>query len=1216
MRVTPLAVMLSLVFSVGGILLLLALPGPGVDHRRVDRHTGVVLQPPATVLDIALGTGNAVAAAAILAELDDARRGDPDLARALAALAAELDPAPVAAAESHPFRDGAPADPRELAAALARLQRDDDAAAATEELFAAVEPAPRAAVEPVDRIAVSLLDRLDAGERVAAAELVDLARAFDRNGRARARDRWLRRAMILAPDSAAIRLAMARAFVRDGRLHEAAAVTQHVTPPDGLAREWWTLRAELGMWLGRYGDEAAALDELLRDEFDDARTRRLIEVQRAAGRMDLAARIAVRLAAETGRRDDLAAAADDALSAGLTAEGREVLETLVTTAGDPDPWQRRLALVELQDLRFDRARGHLEAVFGRTGDAGDERALEELYRRRRLLGPLTELLLRRWSGAPPPSGSPVELLHLLVALDRREEARGLLRSLAAADLRPAQFARLLPWFVDEGVTGLAGAAETAATRVDRAGLAAFADALAADPAFARALEILAERFPADDAVFRARVSLCWTITDANDGLALARALAAVRPDHEGALRVLAAQAARAGDLAAELRATERVFRLAPGDRDNAVQRAWALGAAGRHAEAASAWQLLVDDGYEPARAPLFDSLIRAGRIEEVARRVADWRLLERDSLLALGDSLWAVGREDLASAAYVAILAADPEHPVALLRAGLLLAGRDPAGALPFLVKRHELGGHDRPEVGFHVGEVLWALGRRREATPYYERAVAGLAGSARRDAEKGAIVARSLRRTGRVAEAVAEYEALLAAHPTSSTLHLDYAELLSETGELRRAEAAIESARRLDGRSRRFLRVQAQHLLRAGEPRDASRAVLRSIAMHRPESTEVADLGTAYEHLGEFGEALATYQRWSALRHPRDSRAAQQRLRDRLASHFALQGHYREIGDDTTSEYAVYGAVTSSERTRIQGRAGHAEYRGRSQAVGAGSVDVVTETPVFDLAVAHRHGPARDQIGGGVRLHPDAPGDRDFAAWLESHWDEPVPAWSLSLRAGFDELWTEPAAAAGLGGRRTGVALSAYGELGERGWSSAELAYARVRARAPGLARVEDDRASANVQVGWRWTDAPIAVADPFRVHRAPAGPESPFLEDGELEGRGLHLSTWAGFTADHVLGDAAITAVLPVSETVHFLYGAARADCRLASGLGVSVDGLVGTDLRGGGSAWELAGALTWRPRYSFECSGRAGVGDAFGRAAFDGDTVFARLEGVLRF
>ena len=1229
MRMTLFAQLIAVMLSTTSIVLLLLLPGPGVDRGVVDRHTGQVFSSSGHAMEKVVGSGDAgIALDSLLAWPLEALR-DPEVATVLRHLQAEqsvsaerLDAEQVLAVHAMPIV--------ELLRLLQIAAGDAVLAHSTERLFLFENGAAHSL--GIDARAALLAAKLRNGDPPTAATMMAMARAFHGHGRTRARDRWLRRAVLVDPESAELRLATADFWIADVRLVEAAAILRDVTPGAGIAVAYWQRAAQVMRWLGLLEFEIQALRELaLLDPVDDV-LRRLTQVQRANLRMTEAAETQLQYATQHGAPAEMLAAAAALLSVGARERGLEVLGDLSKREATSEAARRSLAAVLEHDQRYDLATEQRVAIAKATGELEDRRALAILLRRQQRLSELCDLIL-----ADPDlfDDDPLAIVHMLVSANREADAKKLLARWARQSERPARFFRLLSWYQDAEVAGLGKLAADAASRVAESEVSAALDGVAAASELRggkvfqanAALQTLGRRFPNHALVQAARMAHIESMPVPADALRHAQRLLAERPTDLAVVRLMVACAERAGDLGAERRAREVWHALQPSFHANTLALAQLCDQAKDVAAALLLWRELVAGGLRSVRGDLIAALVRAGDLDAVTQLTAKWRGEGVQPLLLIADELFANNHTVRALTLYEEVVRIDAAHPLANQRAGLVHAWHArPQQAIPYLEQALSMAVADQESTTFHLAECYWSVERTSDAVEKF-REVLALEARPTDALERRLRRLRALQRTGQVDAAIAGHHQLLQADPHQVPVLLSLTDTLfdearhKELGEvLRRALELPETVLPHGLQHRRLLRMQANYLLAIGDYGEAEHRWLDLERRGALTASELGDRGKVQELRGAFGDALASYQRWTAMNASGNAAAVTQRVADRLATHVGMQASHTKVGDDAATVAGINMATTWRERTRLQAFVGYGSFAGRSQAVAGGTADVDTDTALLDLGFSHRYGTGHDQFGAGVRLHPGASGSRDVGLWAEHTLQRDDSPWSLSVRGYLDELWTDPTAAAGLEGRRTGIDISGYRDLGDRMWISTEGSYRRLEARAPLQSATRDHSVAGGVQFGGRWTSASIAVADPFRAHRAPAGPLSPYLGESIASVGGMHVATWLGYQTEHLLGDESLTAILPLSGRFNVVYGAARLDRCLATGLGASIEALVGTDLEQDAATWQATSALTFRSAttvaQSLEFTARVGFGDAMGRATFDGKTMFASLTGLVRW
>jgi hypothetical protein len=260
------------------------------------------------------------------------------------------------------------------------------------------------------------------------------------------------------------------------------------------------------------------------------------------------------------------------------------------------------------------------------------------------------------------------------------------------------------------------------------------------------------------------------------------------------------------------------------------------------------------------------------------------------------------------------------------------------------------------------------------------------------------------------------------------------------------------------------------------------------------------------------------------------------------------------------------------------------------------------------DLAATRRFRD-RHRVGGGVEFFPGANGNAPVSLWAGLHLLGSDPYWSARARGWFNELFDRPAAAAGLGGRSSGLALEGDVELPARFWVGGGARYERLSLDFDGTAP-EDPRVIATATLGWRAIDGATRVADPHRVESALmpgiVGARLPVIRPGASRNA---LSIWANVATYRLLGDAELSALIPLGERFDYVTLAARYDRHLGDGLGLMAESYVGREFVEGRNVFGVAAGLGWRPKRTFELALVGAYGSALGRTG-DEDSFFVRL------
>ncbi len=1211
-----------LTFGTVGVLALagmVALPDRAANDA-LDHRTGQLARSAAVVRTQAQHSGDARAALDLLLTLPDAEK-DPELAMAVALLRAELAPPIVPTDGTHPLHGmlgdeiAAPA----LAVRLQALEGDEQIARQTEHFFA---PSADALLvddvhRPPDAKAAALLRRQTEGHDLDLSAHLATAAAFSAAGRPRARTRWMLRALVAHPSDARLRLQLAQTYCKDGRHREALALTSSSLPRPDDDQPFWQLRAQLASWLGQQAIEAHALERVLRlqPNANDLHLR-LIELYAALGRADAANAHAAALADRSRAVLDRQHAVDAALDAGDARGAVDHLLSLIAGGHDVQHARERIVDIALLDLDYGQAITTLGELVAAHPEHEEYTArLETIYRRRDMAEPLADLLQQRFARQTADLELGLELLHLLVGLERRRDAEQVLARLQEVQAQPVNYFRQLTRIAATGALQREHAVETRAAELATSPALTANDLpavleglrpLARQRRFKPTLEALAQRFVGEPAMQRFLLDLVETESDVEASVHTAEEVAGLS-NEANLVREWVKRASWVGLVESERKARIRLVELDPNDLDNREALAWILTSAGDHQGALPQWRDLVEhDRKGEVAAAYVAALRRCGGSEEALtflRAQAERADATLDERLRAADALLGANLTAAAAAAYERVLTVAPDHPEALLRLGQIkFWANDPGGALPLLERRLAMaldGDAARAQTHFALAEALTALGRKAEAVPHYELALRTLAAT-RADAshDDAELAARCLARLDRPAEAILAYREVLTARPDATDLRLDLADLLHKVGDDASARVAIEAALELAPDHKRGLRALADADQKLGDYGNARLGLERSLELHGADADVFAALAQVSELDGEYGDALDAYRRWLALRV--DSAAARRGERDMFDRTRPLVGaevRFLRAGRDHRTLTQAHGATEVSDRLRASVHVGLGDYSGRSPAVGGGLVALRETLSIVGGQLAWRFA-RRNEVGVGVELYPSAPGDA-AAGWLNAHFEGQDPYAALNVRAVVGELWTDAAAGAALGARRDGGDAQAYCALGNRAWLSGELGVWSARARDPNRGvEVEDTLLQGHVAVGWRCTETSVnAVADRFRRDRVPTGPLGPNAPSNAPAGD-WQAAAWLALQTTRLLGREELPTVLPVGDRFDYALLASRLDKQLGAQFGVMAEGFVGTELHTGDATWSLGAASSFRPSDRLEATLGFAFGDAMAR------------------
>lgn len=1196
--------------AAAGMAVLASMGVPESGEREVDRYSGrrvFAARGVAGVLADARAQGDARKAIPRIVLGLKKYANHSALARAHEVLRNELSERPPLAPDAEEAQAIRPH--AETAAALRRLEADDGIGAETEAFFAPLARWPEerdaTGTRPDERAARLALPAEEPGP------LLAMARLFHEEKRSRSRLRWLLRAYEAFPRSPSARDALVSAYLEQGRLREALMVLGAAVDADPGDLSLWKRRAEIAGWLSFPHAEREARARIVAEEDSDAERERLIQLCEFAGEPEAGAVHAERLAEKRGDTGSFERALFLLLDGGRVDEAIAYCERRIERGGEAGFWRRKIVQIAVEDLRVDRAIRELRILASDEPNGEAEKQLEGILRRRDRKEELALLLDARLRRHPEDAGLARELLRLHYALGHRERCEELLDARLRQPMAPRTFFENLAEYRQCGMKGLeARALDMARSEALLASdLPHAAEALRphlGEAPWRDVARALAERFPGEPESKALLLELLEHLPDDAARAAEAERLARAHPGDRAMVRAWIDRASWAGALESEIAARERWAELEPDDDDNRRSLGDLLSAARRPEDAIVHWERLAEREGPGGDAALrlVDVLFAAQRLEEAMRwleRRAALPETSNEDRLRVAESLFGNELLDRALPFYVAVLEREPLHPVALLRAGQIRAWtNDPNGAIPYLERRLLATDEETHVARFYLGEAYWSVRRDGDAAREHAAALAEIEAIAEPTVAQRTMRAKILSRLGRIADARPIYDALLADDPENEGLLLDYADALASIDLVGDARPLIDRARAIDPAGARGMRLDGQAAIREGRHADAARILRESLALHGPDAGVEADLGRALELGGEWRPAVDAYGRSLALQPDnRDLERAVHDLKDVLSDLFVARLEFARAGDDQTLlAEAAASHLFDGDRTRAAASVAFEWLSG--PAAAAGGAEVESFLSEIAVSAARRFGDA-DWFGGGVGLYPGAEGDFPAGLWAGAAFTNPDPFREVHLRLHFHELWKEPAAAAGLGGRSSGASLGGQAEFGSRFWAAAEAGYDLLSISEP--AEAEDGRLTFQAIAGCRLSEGRFAHANRFRADRTPfEGILGPPVEEAPPGDRRAAIAVWGSYFGIRLSGDPALPALLPVGESFDYLTLHGRGDFHLARGLGAKVEAYAGGELNEGTLVWGLEAGITFRRRDEAELRLNISVGQAIGRGDSD--------------
>ena len=211
---------------------------------------------------------------------------------------------------------------------------------------------------------------------------------------------------------------------------------------------------------------------------------------------------------------------------------------------------------------------------------------------------------------------------------------------------------------------------------------------------------------------------------------------------------------------------------------------------------------------------------------------------------------------------YLEILAAEPDHAVALHLVGIVAYQTGRLGLAVERMGRAVAVKPDFAEAHSNLGNAFKASGRVAEALDSYSRAIAVKPDLPEAHFNRGSV----LHELGRRDEAMAAYEQAIALRPDYGDAHCNLGLALKEQDRLDEAEVALRRAIALRPDHAEALSNLGLILNERGETAAAIALLRRAIAAHPGHVRAHANLGLALEATGEVDEAVAQLERALAL--------------------------------------------------------------------------------------------------------------------------------------------------------------------------------------------------------------------------------------------------------------------------------------------------------------------------------------------------------------
>ncbi|MDJ0520774.1 MAG: tetratricopeptide repeat protein [Planctomycetota bacterium] len=566
---------------------------------------------------------------------------------------------------------------------------------------------------------------------------------------------------------------------------------------------------------------------------------------------------------------------------------------------------------------------------------------------------------------------------------------------------------------------------------------------------------------------------------------------------------------------------------------------------------------------------VLQALDRRDEVLEVLRRRADGPGGTWDDRFVYAETLLGVERQDDALVQYEKLEAERPGDPRVLRRlAEVRTWTGDPERALEparaLLARPYdaedEAALRERAVLSFLVGEAYTVLEREREAHAAYCRAITLFEQGGALSPRERRSYALALARVGRIDSAGVVFEALVEEDPEDLSLRLDHADAYVNAKRTLQARRILEAARPLDEDAPRLWRADAAIAMQEKRYEVAAGRLRNVVARSEPDAGLYRDLGWAFRQSGCWRGALGSWCRSLPLDWNDDIAWEIDRLRAELGPYAKTHARRAFAGDDERTRVGLsLRTPLADERWSIALDVAWARFEGPAAAVGGTVSDAIG---IVTLS-ARRRFARRHHIEAGATLMADREAGRVVAPFASVRLETIEPFAYVQLEAFANRLLEDPAGAVALGGRRSGVRVEGWQDIGPRWFVSGSLAYEDLALDLPGVSDPSDGFVSWRASVGRRIWLAPCA------------------------------LSARLDYTGSRLLDDRALAGSIPLGERFDFMTGALALERRIGTRWDAQIEAYAGADLAGPDLLGGIEAALRLRLQRGVRLRFAAGYG-----------------------
>ncbi len=1105
----------------------------------------------------------------------------------------------------------APWTPPTLLPYLGDLFQDRELSAALNEFFAT----PRQGAKRAPDARASSLS----GGEIEPNQARAMMRTFSQVGRTRAQLRWALTYWSIDPQASEAVSFIAGELIRLGENSVALAVLDASSP---LTEELEGRRAQVARWLGLSQVESSSIESLAHAGVATEEDRsRLVDLHLLGGEPGKGLPHAKHLARAHNTQTSWETAIHLATESGAVGEAIELCREAARSTGKTQPWLQKELQFLRADLRIDELRDRLITL--ELSDPKLYRAdLEEILQRTDDRPHLLDYWYRRLQATPDDGALRRRVIGLALSENRKEIITAILSQQFESSGTPGSDLARLPILQQYGVEDARGKLLSAlrSASFNPGDMLMGLQTLTAMPwdeeLYGALIVPLGDHQPPAE-LHAAHMGLLSKYQSARV-LSYLDDLNQRFPDSALFLTDLANNAMWQNARTIEIDSRLALLDLLPGDAENRAQLADAYILDRQPQKALEVFTSQTD---APSMGQRSKVAQRAALEAAVAmadnERIRLWSaeiLTNGEAPLTIwnlcAEALTTAGYPDQARGAWESCLEREDTNIPALEGLGNHhLSRQEVSIARPYLERMWTLESDPTHRQIFLLAEARRETGDEKASIELYQKLLDDPSG-------QSTFSAKALLRLGRSEEGLQAMRKIAEASPNQIRPWLDLVDESVKAGQYERALELSRVSSQLKPLDPN-LRIETAFIaMTLGRYEEAEEYLTQALELGADPSRIALAMSEAQRKSGQLAAAAQTLEHHiesDGATDP-DAHSTLQSLRERLRPMVGFYVSQMEAGKDSMTKWALVGSARlNQEHTRLFATVTQLDFEGQWTPPVPGPEMLEDSFSVASLSWMKDRGYDR-RVTLGLTAFPDSPGIDEGAgsvgAWGMHRWGSYEAGAQTSLRLGLEELWTDPVAATGLGGRESSLQWSYLRQREGHSWWHAQVHLGQPTIQV-GSDVLDDTLVEASLGWGKTLRGKNSAMAQAINFPHFARLPDSPYLGRALEDSGEEHLEWWLALEQQKLLGDSVLASRLPIADNAAYALTGLSYDRRLAPGFGTTIGGQLGFELDSASFTQSFEAGFTWRPSFGTEVLLRGSTGDSMGRS--NDDEFHAILLGV---